>query len=84
MVIKIAIVLCYAGEQPLLKVTYRIIYEKRTSPTPIFRLSDKWYVRQMKFSGKLDARQVAWIFPSPAKLGTPSVKFKISRKWWMS
>ena len=35
-------------------------------------------------SGKLDARQVAWISPSATKLDTPSVKLKISQKWWMS
>ena len=35
-------------------------------------------------SGKLDARQFAWISPSATKLGSPSVALKISRKWWMS
>ena len=44
-----------------------------------------------ELSGRLDARQVTWIFPSATKkedpsvaLGTPSVTLKISPKWWIS
>ena len=56
---------------------------------PIFRLSDKWYIRQMKLFNFMNCR-ASWtldksqISPSVTKLGTPSLTLKISQKWWMS
>ena len=40
------------------------IYDKRTSSAPIFRLSDKWYVTQMKLFNFMNCR-VSW---TPRKL----------------
>ena len=61
-----------------------------------FRLSDKWYVRQMKLFKFMNCR-TSWTpdklrgsLPPPPKkdpsaaLGTPRVTLKISRKWWMN
>ena len=50
-------VLCWSTAAFQGRLSY--IYDKRTSPAPIFRLSDKWYVRQMKLFNFMNCR-VSW------------------------
>ena len=56
-------VLCWWTAASQGRLSYHI-YDKRTLPAPIFRLPDKWYVRQMKLFYFMNC-QVSW---TPDKL----------------
>ena len=56
-------VLCWWTAASQGRLSYHI-YDKRASPAPIFSLSDKWYVRQMKLFNFMNCR-VSW---TPDKL----------------
>ena len=56
-------VLCWWTAASQGRLSYHI-YDKRTSPAPVFRLSDKWYIRQMKLFNFMNC----WVSSTPDKL----------------